>query len=330
MRQTTLFALSLLTLAGCAASSASPKDGDLEARLLAEEVADSDVAADGFTRRVEVRGAVSFGESIDSSYGARGYYGWLFTAAAGARVSLDAMATDGSDTVLMLYGPETVSGWTRARPIAVNDDYRGSTDSHLDVRLSRAGTYLVIVREYWGDAGDFTLTLACSGAECRTECGADDGCPTGAECNRVVCIRAPCPSFCAPVTPARPGDDCDASLCGARPRTVTLLCDDGSLGGNTGRCFRGEDLSCGWEFRACPTSEVRCGARLGDTCTATQFCDFPDAAMCGYADGTGVCAARPEVCTADYVPVCGCNGTTYSNACTAQAAGMDVLHAGGC
>jgi len=331
MRRTSLLCLALLALAGCAETpAAATKEGDLESRLLTEEVADTDLAADGFTRRVEIRGTLDFGATVDSAYGAAGYRGWLFTGAAGARVALDAMAVDGTDTILMLYGPQTASGWSRARPIAVNDDFRGSTNAHLDVRLARAGTYLVIVREYWGDAGDFTLTLACSGAECRAECGAS--CPTGSECNRVMCIRAPCPSYCAPIgpTPAPlPGDACEASLCGPRPRSVTIMCDDGSLGGNTGRCFRGDDLSCGWEMRVCPV-EVRCGARLGNPCTGAQFCDFPEAAMCGRADGTGVCRPRPEACTALYSPVCSCDGVTYSNACTAQARGIDVLHAGGC
>jgi hypothetical protein len=331
MNRITLISLSLLALAGCAQNPAAPKDGDLESRLLTEEVG-TDSAADGFSRLVDVRGSISFGESIDSTYDTSGYAGWLFTGVAGGRVAIDAMATDGSDTVVMLYGPQTASGWSRARPIAVNDDYRSSTDSHLDVRLARSGTYLVIVREYWEDAGAFTLTLACSGAECRTECGADDRCPTGSECHRIVCIRAPCPSFCAPIEPTpapQPGDDCDPSLCGVRPRSVTLMCDDGSLGGNTGRCFRGADLTCGWEIRACPTS-VACGARAGNTCTASQFCDFSDAAMCGYADGQGVCRPRPEACTALYSPVCGCDGVTYSSACNAQSRGMDVLHTGGC
>jgi len=147
-----------------------------------------------------------------------------------------------------------------------------------------------------------------------------------------MCIRAPCPSYCAPIgpTPAPlPGDACEASLCGPRPRTVTIMCDDGSLGGNTGRCLRSDDLSCGWEMRACPV-EVSCGARLGNPCTDAQFCDFPESAMCGRADATGVCRPRPEACTALYAPVCSCDGVTYSNACTAQARGIDVLHAGGC
>lgn len=403
MRPATLVSLSLLALAGCAQTPASPKDGDLESRLLAEEVGDTDTAADGFSRRVQVRGTLGFGESVDSTYGTRGYFGWLFTGVADARVEIDAMATDASDTVIMLYGPQTASGWSRSRPIAVNDDYRGSTNSHLGVRLARSGTYLVIVREYWADQGTFTLRLACGGAECRAECAADDRCPTGSTCNRVVCIRAPCPSFCAPVDPThacradsdcaavdttccscmhgghreayaasyaddfapacdstaparcrevdlcatehpacvanrcemaetpapRPGDDCEESLCGPRPRSVTLMCSDGSLGGNTGRCFRADDLSCGWEMRPCP-ADVRCGARLGSTCMATQFCDFADSAMCGYADATGVCSMRPATCTSEYLPVCSCDGTTYSNACTAHAAGIDVLHAGPC
>lgn len=330
MRHSSLLCASLLVLVGCAVAPASPKSGDLEARLLAEEVGNTDLAADGFTRLVDVRGTLGFGESVASAYGTSGYYGWLFTGVAGSRVTLDAAATDGSDTVLMLYGPQTRSGWSRARPIAVNDDYRGSTDSHLSVRLARSGTYLVIVREYWEDAGDFTLTLGCTSGECRVECG--DACPTGSECNRIVCIRAPCPSFCAPifVAPApAPGDACEESLCGVRPRSVTLICEDGSLGGNTGRCLRGADLSCGWEMRACPTP-VTCGGRAGNPCTATQFCDFPDTAMCGYADATGVCRVRPELCTTEYAPVCGCNATTYSNACAAQLAGVDVLHDGGC
>ena len=325
-----LVLLSLLVATGCVQSPAGAKSRDLESEITGADLADSDIPADSYTRRVAIQGQIGFGETVEGHYASGGYAAWLFTASAGARVALDAAATDGSDTVLALYGPQTRSSWSGARPLAVNDDYRGSTNSHIDLRVSRAGTYLVIVREYWDDPGNFTLTLACSGAECRQECGSADSCPTGSECNRVVCIRAPCPSYCHPVLPIRPGDACDESLCGPRPRSVTIMCEDGSIGGNTGRCFRNEDLVCGWEIRACPATEVHCGGRLGNTCAADQFCSFTEAATCGWADATGVCQTRPEICTALYQPVCGCDGVTYSNACHANGAGTSVVHGGPC
>jgi hypothetical protein len=355
--QTSLLLVSLLAL-GCTQSPAGDKTRDLESAINAEDLADSDSPADSYTRRVAIQGPIGFGETIEGHYAAGGYAAWTFTASANARVTLDAMATDSSDTVIALYGPQTRAGWSGARPIAVNDDYRGSTNSHIDTRVSRAGTYLVIVREYWDDPGNFTLTLACNGAtECRQECGAADACPTGSECHRVVCIRAPCPSYCAPIAIHHEGDSCDASLCGIAPRIVTLQCDDGSVGGFTGNCLYNADATtCHWEIRSCPTScppntllcvrgshydgtpgvcacvpdEVACGGRAGNTCSATQYCAYAAGQSCGRADAQATCQTRPEVCTALYQPVCGCDGVTYSNSCHAAGAGTGVDHTGPC
>ena len=68
----------------------------------------------------------------------------------------------------------------------------------------------------------------------------------------------------------------------------------------------------------------------GQTCPEGSYCRFDDPGRCGAGEGTGVCETIPQICNHMYAPVCGCDGKTHSNSCTAAGQGVNIQKPGAC
>jgi hypothetical protein len=150
-------------------------------------------------------------------------------------------------------------------------------------------------------------------------CDRSSDCPNGEICDKGT-DRCDQQGICAP--PAWGCQGFPNPVCSCEGQTYRNICELHAAGATLGH------------WGVCPGEVTACGGPEDTACSVPgMFCRYPMGATpeesCGAQQAHGECVFPPDICWRGS-PVCGCDGTTYATACTAEVNRVSVQHWGAC